>query len=631
MAARRSITESPNELTTDIDIATPLQIVRLLRAADAQIFAGYGGYAGLYDTETIAKLAKLAAVAARMLHTRRGAIVLSGAGTSGRLAMFIARTFNEKLGADLATGPFRYTIAGGDAALITAQEGAEDDPHQGIRDLEAATAHADDTLYVGITCGLSAPYIAGQLEHILSGKIKGHAVLLGFNPVELSRDTPIEGWPSSFLETARKVDQMERDGGAATLLNPVVGPEPITGSTRMKSGSATKIALESIFEAASAVDDDGANEASDDLTGALAHVIRILLAEYESATRDAYAPIEDLAELVRLGGETLRHKGHIYYLGATGPEKLESPCGPGCDHDHDHGHDPEDMLGHVHDQQDGQPTVLRTEAGILGLVDASECPPTYGANFDDVRGFLHGGWHALLPGTEVDLSKEGPQFHVGLDDFVEQKLPLLRGEDLVVALGTFPERDNMLALSASKGARTVAITLAQVGEDPTSCDLHIQLKPNLTSINAEEEEDANTATELLSGPIQLAYKIVLNALTTGAHVLAGKVYGNRMVDLRISNNKLFHRTVGIISDLMGVDQKTATESLIKATYETDNLTPEQQNAPIRDHIEAAKAVDKVVPKALLLATGQFTYQQATAALAANPIVRNAIGEFVTKS
>jgi N-acetylmuramic acid 6-phosphate (MurNAc-6-P) etherase len=627
LAARRSITETPNELTSDIDIASPVQIVRLLRAADAQMFAGYGGYPGLYDPETLAKMARLAAITARILHTRRGCIVLSGAGTSGRLAMFIARTFNEKLGADLATGPFRYTIAGGDAALIQAQEGAEDDPHQGIKDLEAATADADDTLYIGITCGLSAPYIAGQLEHMLAGKVKGHAVLLGFNPVDLARNTPIEGWPTSFHETARRIADVELDNGPATLLNPIIGPEPITGSTRMKSGSATKILLESIFEAASAVDDDGASELSDDLIGALAHVIRILLAEYETAVRDAYAPVHELAQLVEAGGETLRRKGHIYYLGATGPEQLSSGCGPGCDHDHEH----EDMLGghvHEHEHQEGQPTVLRTEAGILGLVDASECPPTYGANFEDVRGFLHGGWSALLPGTEVNMSEQGAHFQISLEDFRREKLPHLSSNDLVVALGNFEERDGLLAGSQAAGARTAAVTLSQVGPEPGNCDICIELKPNLTSINAEDEENANTATELLSGPIQLAYKLVLNALTTGAHVLAGKVYGNRMVDLRISNNKLFHRTVGIISDLMGVDADTATQALMKSTYETDALTAQQSAAPIRDHIEAAKAVDKVVPKALLMATGKFTYADATTALTRNPIVRTAIGEYV---
>jgi len=126
----------------------------------------------------------------------------------------------------------------------------------------------------------------------------------------------------------------------------------------------------------------------------------------------------------------------------------------------------------------------------------------------------------------------------------------------------------------------------------------------------------------------MAVKLVLNAITTGAHVLAGKVFSNRMVDLRISNNKLFHRTVSIITDLIGVSAEEAHEALLKAVFQTDELTDAEREAPISACIEAARDVEKVVPKALLIATGRFTYQAATEALKRNPIVRSVISEFV---
>jgi N-acetylmuramic acid 6-phosphate (MurNAc-6-P) etherase len=244
MNQKRSITETPNSLSSDIDLASPAEIVRILRQADAQIFAGYRAYPGLYDSATIDCLASLARRAAQTIASPNGTIVLSGAGTSGRLAMFITRVFNQALQRP-AQPVFQYLMAGGNAALIQAQEGAEDDPNLAIKDLRNATAGKDDVFYVGITCGLSAPYIAAQLEEMLP-RNDGHAVLLGFNPVELSRDTPIEGWPHTFRYSA------ERTAAAAnaTVLNPVIGPEPITGSTRMKSGSATKILLEVLFHAA---------------------------------------------------------------------------------------------------------------------------------------------------------------------------------------------------------------------------------------------------------------------------------------------------------------------------------------------------------------------------------------------
>lgn len=613
MTVKRSITETPNCLTSDIDLASPLEIVRLLRAADAQIFAGYGGYPGLYDPETLEKLARLALECARILRSPRGRVVLSGAGTSGRLAMFTARTFNE-----LATLPdsprpadqFRYTIAGGDAALMQAQEGAEDDPHQGIRDLAAAAEGASEVFYVGITCGLSAPYIAGQLDHMLSGHVKGHAVLLGFNPVDLSRNTPIENWPGTFLDVARRTDEAPN----ATLLNPVVGPEPITGSTRMKSGSATKILLEALFHGARAASLEEPDADPEDVVGALVPFLRMLLADYESAVREAYVPIHEIAALVEMGSRTVREKGHIYYLGSTGPEPIET-----CEDD-ECGHDPED-----------HPEIaVSTESGILGLIDASECPPTYGAHFEDVRGFMEGGWEALLPGSGTDLSGQGPHFRITLEDFRREKLESLTDKDLVVFLGSFSQRDDLLDEVRGRGAATAAVVLAQSGPVP-DVEVSVVLQPSLSTFSAQapvegEEgvEELTTTPEVLSGPTQLAFKLVLNALTTGAHVLSGKVYGNRMVDLRISNNKLFHRTVGIISDLMGVSPEEATTALIRSVYQTDNLSEDQANAPISNHIEESKKVDKVVPKALLLSTGKFTCAQASEALQANPIIRSVV-------
>ena len=225
-----SITEQSNFLSADIDLASPTEIVRILREADSQTFSGYLGFPGLYDEETLSTLEQLALRAAQTLAKPRGRFILSGAGTSGRLAMFTTRMFNAMLGEDKLT----FLMAGGLPALIQAQEGAEDDPQQGIRDLEVAARGASDVFYVGITCGLSAPYIAGQLQHLLAKPRGAFGVLLGFNPVEIARDTPIENWPRTFRDTAHPARAKN-----AAVLNPVIGPEPITGSTRMKGGSAT--------------------------------------------------------------------------------------------------------------------------------------------------------------------------------------------------------------------------------------------------------------------------------------------------------------------------------------------------------------------------------------------------------
>lgn len=603
-ATNRPITETPNQLTSDIDVAEPIEIVRLLRSADAQIFGGFGGHPGLSDIESIEKLARLADVAARILRKPAGRVIMSGAGTSGRLAMFVARTFNRLFATPENPKPFRYTIAGTDLALIAAQEGAEDDPHTGAADLAKAAEGASDVFYIGITCGLSAPYIAGQIESFLTDNTSGHAVLLGFNPEKFARDAEVEGWNSTFKQVLERAQNFEN----FTLLNPVVGPEPITGSTRMKSGSATKVLLETLFCAANAVGVDEEVDPEERLL-ALAYVIRVLYGEYEAAIREAYLPTKDIARVIELAGQALNTGGRIFYLGNTSALTVAGGCG----HDHD---------DEEHDHEHMPDAKFYSDGGVLGLIDASECPPTYGARFEDVRGYLENGWEGLL-GPGSDYSEQGPHYRVSLEDFRNDALPTLNKKDLVVFLGSFDGRDDLVEASHGQEAQTASIFIPQTGTPPAVWN-EIAIAPPLTSITFEVEGEPT----LFAGPPQLAIKLILNAITTGGYILNGKVFGNRMIDLRISNNKLYYRAIGIISDLMGVDEDEARNALFKSIYQTDTITDAMKDAAVRDHIEASKSVAKLVPTALLLATGKYYLKQATDALASEPVVRNIISEHV---
>jgi hypothetical protein len=90
------ITELPNELTKALDVAGPQGIVRILRGTDAQIFSGYRHYPSLYDlADTIDKTARIAADL--MASPERSAIVMSGSGTSGRVAFLVAVALNRVL------------------------------------------------------------------------------------------------------------------------------------------------------------------------------------------------------------------------------------------------------------------------------------------------------------------------------------------------------------------------------------------------------------------------------------------------------------------------------------------------------------------------------------------------------
>lgn len=558
----RSITELPNELTADIDIASPLGIVRLLRASDAQMFAGYRGEPALVDDEIVERVVRAVDWARDMLGRRDAVVVLSGAGTSGRLAMFVARTFNRALVAAGRTANVAYRIAGGDRALIRAQEGAEDDPHVALSDLDPVVAGKRRVLYVGITCGLSAPYVASQID-FLSRRRGAQCILLGFNPQDGARDVAVEKWNKTFADVVRAMTRRPN----CLLLNPVVGPEPITGSTRMKGGSATKLLLETVF--AIALQRAGTRRrASDDVAAA----VRCAIASYDRARLAAYEQTAQIADLVSLGGDALRHRGHIYYVG-TAP------------------------------------------AGILGLVDASECPPTFGADFDAVRGFVAGGWRTLL-GPGHDLRAHGRGYRIDVTDFLRDVLPTIGRRNLVVAPaigGVRAAVRDALRRSRRAGAKTAIVQAGGRAPSPRAADVIVHLR--------------GLPPSLLSGaplPEEFAIKLVLNALTTGAHVRVGKVYRNRMIDLRISNNKLYHRAIGIVQAIACVSADAAKRCVLRGIYGVDRLTPALLAAPPSRHVDAATNASRVMPRALILAVSRATCAEADAMLRREPVVRAAI-------
>ncbi len=559
-----SITESPNELTMDIDVAGPAQIVRLLRASDAQIASGYLGYPALSDDVIVQRIVGVIEWATPLIGRKDAAIVISGAGTSGRLAMFAARTFNRWLARQGRHPNFHYLMAGGNLALIKAQEKAEDDPHQAWKDLQPRIADKKRVLYVGITCAFAAPYVASQLWH-LSDRPRAHCVLIGFNPEDRARTTEIEGWDKTFADVMQAISGRPN----CAILNPVVGPEPITGSTRMKGGSGTKLLLELVF--ALAMQRAGLaprRTKSTDIAGP----VRECLYDYERARIAAYVDVESIASLIRLGGHALREGRRVYYVGSGTP-------------------------------------------GLLGIIDASECPPTFGAGFDDVRGFLAGGWKELL-GPGLDLSTAGAWYRIALNDFFREQVPAMARDALVVVL---PHLRMTRALadaverSRRAGAAVALVDAWSRDHGPVAFDAAVRLagvpRPILPGVPAFHE---------------FATKLVLNAVTTGAHVLCGKVYRNRMVDLRISNTKLYYRTLGIIENIMGVSPAAAKRALLRSLYHVDHVNSELMQRKPSAHVEAATNGSKIVPRALVMAGSQATCAEAEALMRKEPIVRTAI-------
>ena len=185
-------------------------------------------------------------------------------------------------------------------------------------------------------------------------------------------------------------------------------------------------------------------------------------------------------------------------------------------------------------------------SGRLGVLDAAECPPTFCSPPELVQGVLAGGAPALLRSSEglEDLETAGQ---------ADLEARGFSGADVLVGIaagGTTPYVHGGLRHARSLGALAIALACVPADQVPMPADLEIRLI---------------TGPELLTGSTRLkagtATKMALNILSTGVMVRLGKVYGNRMVDVAVTNSKLEDRALRILADLAGVDRSNGAELL----------------------------------------------------------------------
>ncbi len=186
-------------------------------------------------------------------------------------------------------------------------------------------------------------------------------------------------------------------------------------------------------------------------------------------------------------------------------------------------------------------------SGRLGVLDAAECPPTYGTPPEMVVGVIAGGTPALLrsvEGAEDDVNAaiaEMDARRVGPDDVVLG----------IAASATTPYVRAALGRAQALGAATVFLSCS---EPPAvlreTCDACITVLVG--------PEVVTGSTRMKAGP---ATKLVLNTITTGAMVRLGKVYGNLMVDLRAWNAKLVDRAERIVMETTGADRAAARSAI----------------------------------------------------------------------
>ncbi|GKW43933.1 MULTISPECIES: N-acetylmuramic acid 6-phosphate etherase [Pectobacterium] len=191
-------------------------------------------------------------------------------------------------------------------------------------------------------------------------------------------------------------------------------------------------------------------------------------------------------------------------------------------------------------------------SGRLGVLDASECPPTFGVPHGLVIGLIAGGPGALL--KAVEGAEDDPT--LGEADL---KALNLTAADMVVGLaasGRTPYVIGALRYARDVGCRTAAISCNP--HSPIAQEAQVAISPVVGP------EALTGSTRLKSGTAQ---KLVLNMISTGAMVKLGKVYQNLMVDVKATNVKLLDRACRIVVEATGAEREKARQALVQADNE----------------------------------------------------------------
>ena len=185
-------------------------------------------------------------------------------------------------------------------------------------------------------------------------------------------------------------------------------------------------------------------------------------------------------------------------------------------------------------------------SGRLGVVDASECPPTFGVPFDMVVGIIAGGDSAIRKAVEF------------AEDDIEQAWKDLLQYNIT-------DKDVLVGIAASGTTPYVigGLKMANQNNIATGCIVCNSGSP--VAAEAKYPVEVVTGPEFLTGSTRMkagtAQKLVLNMLSTAVMIQLGKVKGNKMVDMQLSNNKLVDRGTRMIMNETGLDEQTAAKLL----------------------------------------------------------------------
>ncbi len=212
---------------------------------------------------------------------------------------------------------------------------------------------------------------------------------------------------------------------------------------------------------------------------------------------------QELAKAIDLTAEALRRGGRLFYVGAG-------------------------------------------TSGRLGVLDAAECPPTFCTPPELVQGIIAGGSGALVRSSE-NLEDSRSDGAAAIAQREISQLDVVMG---ISAGGTTPYVQGAIRAAIERGATTIYLSCVPVDQVsiPVDVDLRLLVGPEILA----------GSTRLKAGTVT---KMALNILSTGVMIKLGKVYGNRMVDVSVTNNKLRDRALRIIGSLTDLNREEAGDLL----------------------------------------------------------------------
>ena len=238
--------------------------------------------------------------------------------------------------------------------------------------------------------------------------------------------------------------------------------------------------------------------------------------------------------------------------------------------------------------------------------------------------------------------KPGP-YKIDWTHFERVVMPSLTSRDLVLGIPsagtTTAHVERLQQLATQLQQHKVPFAVLQIRDSEAAQNPAVINALNILST----EHSVRTVSIVLSSPIaqptqsmttvfqtDFATKLVLNAMSTGAHVLKGLVYRNRMINVRASNSKLFARAIGIVAAVAGVQPAEARWAVLRSIYRFDDAKQAPAHVlsddyPVAMHVQAATARDRMVPVAILLAKcASMLCAEAELALSSNTPIRSVI-------